>query len=144
MTLVLKLLQEKGHDVWSIRPDETVYDAIRLMAEKNIGALAVIEGDRVVGIITERHYARNVVLLGRSSPATPVRDVMESRVVYVRPERTVEECMAVMTEQRIRHLLVMDNGSLAGIISIGDLVKSIISHQKFIIDELIHFIAGNR
>jgi CBS domain-containing protein len=144
MTLVLKLLQEKGREVWTIGPDDTVYDAVKTMADKNIGALVVIDEERVVGIITERHYARNVILRGRSSPATPVSDVMETRVVYVRPDRTVEECMAVMTEARIRHLLVMDDGKLEGIISIGDLVKSIISQQKFIIHELIHFIAGNR
>lgn len=144
MTLVLKLLQEKGHAVWSIRPDDTVYDAIERMADKDIGSLVVMDGDRVVGIITERHYARNVILRGRTSPQTPVGEVMESRVIYVRPERTVEECMAVMTEERTRHLLVMDDGKLVGVISIGDLVKSIISEQQFIIDELIHFIAGNR
>ena len=144
MALVLHVLQQKGHDVYSIGPAETVYDALKSMAEKDVGSLMVIEGDRIIGIITERHYARKVVLQGRTSPTTPVREIMETRVLYVRPERTVEECMAIVTRERVRHLPVMDNGQLVGIVSIGDLVKSIISEQKFIIEELIHFIAGDR
>lgn len=145
MTLVLNVLQQKKHaTVYSIHPDDTVYDAIRIMAEFDIGSLVVLEEARLVGILTERHYARNVFLRGRSSLTTPVRDVMESRVVYVGAQRTVEECMAVMTEKRIRHLPVLEDGRLIGIISIGDLVRSIISEQEFIIDELTRFIAGAR
>jgi CBS domain-containing protein len=144
MTLVLQLLNEKGHGVWSIHPDDTVYNAIKQMAEKDIGSLVVQEEGRIVGIITERHYARNVVLRGRSSKSTPIREIMATRVVYARPERSVEECLAIMTQERIRHLPVMEDGRLIGIISIGDLVKSIIAQQKFIIDELTQFIAGER
>ena len=144
MTLVLQLLNEKGHDMWSIHPDDTVYNAIKKMAEKDIGSLVVLEEERVVGIVTERHYARNVVLRGRSSRSTPIREIMTTRVVYTRPERSVEECLAIMTQQRVRHLPVMENGRLIGIISTGDLVKSIIAEQKFLIDELTQFIAGER
>jgi len=142
MTTVRQLLVEKGHTVFSVGPDDTVYDAIRKMADENIGCLVVCEGNRPVGIITERHYARNVVLKGRGSPTTRVRDIMETKVLYARPEQTVEECMAIMTDKRVRHLPVIDQGKLIGLISIGDLVKSIISDQKFIIDQLEHFIHG--
>jgi CBS domain-containing protein len=112
------------------------------MAENDIGSLVVIEREKVVGIITERHYARNVVLKGKTSPATPVRDIMERNVITVRPEQRVEECMAIMTARRVRHLPVMEGGKLVGIISIGDLVKSIISGQRFVIDQLEHYIHG--
>ena len=142
MTTVRQLLVEKGHTIFSVGPDDTVYDAIRKMADENIGCLCVCEGNRPVGIITERHYARNVVLQGRGSPTTRVRDIMETKVWYARPEQTVEECMAIMTDKRVRHLPVIDQGKLIGLISIGDLVKSIISDQKFIIDQLEHFIHG--
>ena len=142
MTTVRQLLVEKGHTIFSVGPDDTVYDAIRKMADENIGCLCVCEGNRPVGIITERHYARNVVLQGRGSPTTRVRDIMETKVWYARPEQTVEECMAIMTDKRVRHLPVIDQGKLIGLISIGDLVKSIISDQKFIIEQLEHFIRG--
>ena len=142
MTTVRQLLVDKGHKVHTVGPDDTVFDAIRKMADEKIGCLCVCEGNRPVGIITERHYARNVVLQGRGSPTTRVRDIMETKVWYARPEQTVEECMAIMTDKRVRHLPVIDQGKLIGLISIGDLVKSKISDQKFLIDQLEHFIHG--
>lgn len=142
MTTVRHLLDQKGRIVWSIRPDETVFDAVKKMADKNIGSLVVMDGEQLLGIITERHYARNVVLKGKASPVTPVRDIMETRVVVTRPDDTVERCMALMTEKRVRHLPVLDGEELVGIVSIGDLVKSIIGDQKFMIDQLEHYIHG--
>jgi CBS domain-containing protein len=140
MTTVRQLLKGKGHKVFTVSPDQTVLDAIRKMADENIGSLVVCEGTKPIGIITERHYARNVFLKGRASPSTLVRDVMETNVLYATPDQTAEECMAVMTEKRIRHLPVIDQEKLIGIISIGDLVKDIISDQKFTIDQLINLI----
>ncbi len=142
MRTVQQLLDEKGHDIQSVHPDDSVFDAIQKLASANIGSLIVIEDDRPVGIFTERDYARNVILRGKSSPTTPVREVMTTRVVYARPEQTVEECMAVMTDKHIRHLPVMRDQKLIGMISIGDLVKSIIADQKFTIEQLEHFIHG--
>jgi CBS domain-containing protein len=143
MITIRQLLDQKGGDVVSIHPDATVFDAVAKMAENDIGSLVVIDRDGLVGIITERHYARNVVLKGKTSPAIPVREIMEKKVITVRPEQFVGECMALMTEKRVRHLPVMEQGGkLVGIISIGDLVKSIISNQKFVIDQLEHYIHG--
>ena len=142
MTTIRQLLREKGYKVVSVGPDDTVYEAIRKMAEENIGSLLVMDGEKLIGIITERHYARNVALKGRASPTTRVRDVMETDVLYAQPDHSVEECMAMMTDKRVRHLPVIDRTTLIGIISIGDLVKSIISDQQFIIDQLEHFIRG--
>ncbi|MGA7997271.1 MAG: CBS domain-containing protein [Bradyrhizobium sp.] len=142
MTTIRQLLREKGNKIHSVGPDSTVYDAIRKMADENIGSLVVMEGGKIVGIVTERHYARNVVLKGRASPATRVRDIMENRVLYAQPDQTVEECMAIMTDKRVRHLPVIEQGKEIGLVSIGDLVKSIISDQKFTIDQLEHFIRG--
>jgi CBS domain-containing protein len=142
MTTVRQLLDQKGHTVCSIHPDATVFDAVARMAEKDIGSLAVMDGDRLVGIVTERHYARNIVLKGKASPTTPVRDIMETRVVTVRPEQTVEQCMALMTDKRLRHLPVLDGDKMVGLVSIGDLVKSIIGDQKFTIEQLEHYIHG--
>jgi CBS domain-containing protein len=142
MITIRQLLDQKGADVVSIHPDATVFDAVAKMAENDIGSLVVIDRDGVAGIITERHYARNVVLKGKTSPAIPVREIMEKKVITVRPEQFVGECMALMTEKRVRHLPVMEGGKLVGIISIGDLVKSIISNQKFVIDQLEHYIHG--
>ena len=130
--------------IHTITPSASVYDAVKLMAEKNVGALLVREGERIAGIITERDYARKIILMGRASKDTPVRDIMTSEVMYVRPDQTSEECMALMTENRIRHLPVIDGGKLIGLISIGDLVKDIISEQRFIIDQLEHYIRGER
>jgi CBS domain-containing protein len=142
MGTVQQLLDEKGHDIQSVHPDESVFDAIQKLANANIGSLIVVEDGRPVGIFTERDYARSVILKGKSSPTTPVKDIMTTRVVYARPDQTVEECMAVMTDKHIRHLPVLDGEKLIGMISIGDLVKSIIAEQKFTIEQLEHFIRG--
>jgi CBS domain-containing protein len=144
MKTVAEILKAKGSSsVYSIAPSATVFEAVKLMAEKNVGALLVMEGERIVGVVTERDYARKVVLLARSSKDTPLRDVMTSAVIYVRPSQTSEECMALMTESRVRHLPVLDNGKLVGLISIGDIVKGIISEQNFIIEQLQHYITGD-
>ena len=142
MTTVRQLLDQKGRTAWSIHPDVTVFDAIAKMAEKDIGSLVVMEDNEFVGIITERHYARNVVLKGKTSPATSVRDIMETNVVIARSEQSVDQCMALMTEKRVRHLPVFEGKKLIGIVSIGDLVKSRIGDQKFLIDQLEHYIRG--
>jgi CBS domain-containing protein len=138
------LKSKPDQTVYTITPTASVFDAVKLMAEKNIGALLVMEGENVVGIITERDYARKIVLMARSSKETPVRDVMTSSVMYVRPDQTSEECMVLMTENRLRHLPVMNGDKLIGLISIGDLVKDIIFEQKFIIQQLEHYITGER
>ena len=142
MTKVRQLLDEKGRDVWSVGSDTSVFDAISEMARRDVGALIVSKGGNPVGIFTERHYARNVFLKGRASPDTPVGEVMTSRIICVRPENTVEECMAVMTKERVRHLPVLSEERLVGIVSIGDLVKSVIADQKFAIEQLEQFIRG--
>ena len=139
---VRHLLEQKGRNVWTIRPDSTVFDALAKMAEKDIGSLVVMDGEKLVGIVTERHYSRNVILKGKKSPTTVVSDIMERDVIHVRPEQSVELCMALMTEKRVRHLPVLEGQKVVGIVSIGDLLKSIISKQKFIIDELEHYIHG--
>ncbi len=144
MATIRQLLNRKGHEVLSVRADETVYDAIKKMADRNVGSLVVMEGDTLVGIVTERHYARNVFLKGRASPTTPVRDIMEANVVFVRPDQSVEEGMAIMTEEAVRHLPVLEEGKLVGIVSIGDLVKDTISDQTFVIEQLVQFIHGTR
>ena len=145
MKSVAHILEAKAdHRVYSIAPTASVLDAVKLMAERNIGALVVMEGEKIVGIITERDYARKIVLMARSSKDTPVRDIMTPSAMYVSPVQTNEECMALMTETRVRHLLVVDTGKLIGLISIGDLVKDIISEQKFIIEQLEHYITGER
>jgi CBS domain-containing protein len=140
MTTIKQLLDHKGREVFAIPPDATVYDAIKKMADSDVGSLVVIDNGNLVGILTERHYARNVVLKGRTSPTTPVQAIMETNVVYAKPEQSVEECMAVMTDKKVRHLPVVQDGSLVGIISIGDLVQAIISHQKFTIEQLEFYI----
>ena len=144
MKTVSQILHAKGAvDVHVIDPSETVLEAIRRMAEKGIGALVVKEGESIVGMVTERDYARKVAVMGRSSRDTPVRDIMSTSVMYVHPEQTSEECMKLMTEYRRRHLPVISSGGeLLGIISIGDLVKEIISEQKFLIEQLEHYIHG--
>ena len=145
MKSVANILKSKPEQiVHIITPAASVFDAVKLMAEKSIGALLVMEGEKVVGIITERDYARKIILMERLSKETPVRDIMTSPVMYVRPDQTSEECMVLMTENRLRHLPVMDSGKLIGLISIGDLVKDVISEQKFIIQQLEHYIAGDR
>ncbi len=145
MTTAADVLKSKPQQtVHTIAPTASVLEAVKLMADKNIGALLVMEGAHIAGIVTERDYARKVALMSRSSRDTPVRDIMTSAVMYVRPDQTSEECMALMTENRMRHLPVMDRGKLLGLISIGDLVKNIISEQKFLIQQLEHYITGER
>ena len=144
MTIVQHILDKKGQLVWTIGPDDTVFAAIQEMARKDVGAIVVVENGDPIGIFTERHYARDVFLKGRSSPTTVVRDVMRTGFLYVTPERTVEECMAIMTAERVRHLPVMENGNLVGLISIGDLVKSIIEDREFVIDQLTNYITRTR
>lgn len=142
MRNVRDILETKGHDVWSIEPMALVYDAMKLMADKEIGALLVMEGTTLAGILSERDYARKIILQGRSSLTTEVREIMTSRVVCAGPERSIEECMALMTDKRIRHLPVVEAGQVCGMISIGDLVKAIIAEQQFIIQQLERYITG--
>ena len=142
MKTVRQLMEAKGGIVYSVSPDTRIIDALKLMAEKAIGAVLVVEGPRVVGIMSERDYARKVILKGKSSQDTPVREIMTERVVYARPEQTVPECMALMTSKRIRHLPVLDGERLIGVLSIGDLVKEMISEQEFIIRQLENYIHG--
>jgi len=141
MKTVRDLLADKGAKVWSVTPDTTVLDALRLMADEEIGAVLVLRGEQLVGIFTERHYAREVVLKGKASKDTPVRDVMTQRIVYVRPEQTMEDCMALMTDKRVRHLPVMEAEKLLGVLSIGDVVKAMISEKEFIIAQLENYIS---
>jgi CBS domain-containing protein len=142
MVTIGELLGKKGHEVWCLGPDASVYEAIELMAEKEVGALMVMEGPKAVGLVSERDYVRNVILKGRSSKDTKIREIMSTHVVCARPDQIIEECMAIMTAKRVRHLPVMDADRLLGIISIGDLVKAIIDEQKFVIDQLEHYISG--
>jgi CBS domain-containing protein len=142
MRTVRGILRTKGTDVWSVRPEATMYDALCLMAEKNIGAVLVMEGDQFLGILSERDYARKVDLLGKKASDTKVQSIMTERVVCVRPEETVEECMALMTDKRVRHLPVIEGSRVIGLISIGDVVKAIISEQEFIIEQLENYITG--
>ena len=142
MPTIRQVLAQKGSDVLSIAPDATVHEAIKRMADSNIGSLVVIHHGRLVGIFTERHYARNVFLKGRSSPQTRVGDVMEKYVVCIHPDQQVEEGMALMSDKRVRHLPVIDDGNLLGLVSIGDLVKSIMSDREFVIEQLEHYIHG--
>ncbi len=142
MKFIQQLLDSKGSEVWSIQPANLVYDAIEIMAEKGVGALTVIQDDILVGIISERDYARKVILKGRSSHMTPVSDIMTRDVICTSPHESVETCMNIMTNERIRHLPVKDNNKLVGLISLGDLVKSIIAEQQQVIDQLEHYIRG--
>jgi CBS domain-containing protein len=139
---VALLLKEKGNTVWSISPDRSVYEAIEQMADKHAGALLVIADGALLGIISERDYARKVILLGRSSKNTPVQEIMTSTLVCVTPAHTLDECMALMTTHRIRHLPVMQDQQVIGVVSIGDVVKWIISAQEATIRHLEHYISG--
>ena len=144
MTNVADILRSKpDKTVYRIAPDASVYDALRLMADKNIGAVLVEEQGKIVGILSERDYARKIVLMDRSSKQTAVRDIMTSSVMCARPDQTNEECMKLMTDNRLRHLPVLENGRLLGLVSIGDLVKDIISEQQFTIEQLQHYIQGH-
>lgn len=145
MTTAADILKSKSNQaIYAIGPRASVYEALKLAADKGVGALLVMEDERVVGIFTERDYARKIALMSRSSKDTAVSEIMTSAVMYVHPKQTSEECMALMTEKRIRHLPVMDDGKLLGLISIGDLVKDIISEQQFTILQLQHYITGER
>jgi CBS domain-containing protein len=144
MTTVKDVLDEKGGNVCFIDSNSSVFDALKLMAENNIGSLVVLDDGKLVGIITERLYAREIILKGRTSPGTFVREIMSTRVIYARPAQSVQECMAVMTARGVRHLPVLEDERLIGIVSIGDMVKSVISDQKFIIEQLEHYIHGDR
>ena len=144
MYTVRQILQSKGHQVWSVSPEASVYEALQLMAEKDVGALVVMEGDRLVGIFSERDYARKVILHGKTSRETHVREIMTARVAVVGPEQSTDECMALMTAKHIRHLPVMEGERLIGLISIGDVVKAVISNQEFVISQLENYITGGR
>lgn len=144
MSKVRQVLRSKGNAVWFLPPQASVLDALHLMAEKDIGALLIIEDELVVGIFSERDYARKVILRGKASKDTPVQEIMTERVFYVQPNQDVEDCMAVMTEKHVRHLPVMEDGQLLGVISIGDVVKEIISEQSFVIEQLANYITGDR
>jgi CBS domain-containing protein len=142
ITHARQLLNDKGHEMYSVSPETMVYDAIKLMTEVKVGALLVIENNKLVGIISERDYTRKVILENRSSHETPVRDIMTAEVLTVTPDQSVEDCMKVMSEHHIRHLPVAENGQPIGIISTMDVVKSIISEKETVIDQLEHYIAG--
>jgi len=144
MRTVRQLLEAKGRDIWRIGPDDSVYDALKLMAERNIGALVVMDGNRMVGIFSERDYARKVVLQGKFSREIPVSEIMTQDVYSVSPEHSIKECMAVMTQGRFRHLPVLVGDDLVGVISIGDVVKALLSEQDFMIAQLENFIGGGR
>ncbi len=145
MQTVSQILRRKGTTVWWVTPETLVYDALTLMAEKEIGALLVKEpGGEILGILSERDYARKVILKGRSSLETPVREIMTQRVFCVRPEQTVEECLALMTVKRIRHLPVLADREVVGLISIGDLVKASLDEKDFLIQQLESYITGGR
>lgn len=140
--LVKDILTIKNKKVWTIEPGASVYEAIALMADKEIGALVVFRGNKVVGIVTERDYARKIILHGKSSKETQVGEIMTKQVIYVNPEHTIEECMALMTKKHIRHLPVLDGDNLCGMVSIGDIVRVLISKKDFIIDQLTKYISG--
>jgi CBS domain-containing protein len=144
MITVDRILKEKGNRIWSVSPDTMVFDALNLMAEKNLGAVLVIEGGKIAGILSERDYARKVALKGRSSKVTAVKEIMTEDVLFVRPNHSIEECMALMTDKHIRHLPVVDGEQLVGVISIGDVVKAVISDQEYTIKQLENYIAGHR
>ena len=142
MRTVRQLLGSKTPEIFAVSPDASVLDAIKLMAEKGVGAVLAMQGARLCGIVSERDYARKVVLQGRSSSNTPVRDIMTAKVVTVRPDDSVDHCMQVVTEHRIRHLPVAEGDALVGVISIGDLVKAVIEDQKVELDQLQRYIAS--
>lgn len=145
MKTVQQILRSKGNAFWFVAPDTMVYEALQLMAEKDVGALLVLEsGTHLVGIISERDYARKVILRGKSSLGTPVREIMTPNVVTVSPQQTVEECMALMTARRVRHLPVLVAGEVGGIVSIGDLVKASLDDKDFMIKQLETYIMGDR
>lgn len=142
MKTVKQVLDRKGSVVHTIEPEAPVFDALRKMADENVGALVVIEREEVTGLLSERDYARKVILHGKSSKQIQVREIMSRRVVCVRPQQRMDSCMALMTENRVRHLPVLESERLVGIVSIGDVVKAIIEDQQFAIEQLEHYIRG--
>src|SRR3954469_14578890 len=144
MTIAQRLLENKGNVVWSIAPDASVFEAVQLMADKRVGALMVVEQNELVGVISERDYAREIVLKDRVSRDTPVSAIMTRRVLYVRPDQTLDECMVLMSEKNLRHLPVLDNGRLIGVISMRDVVKDLISEKEFMIAQLENYITDRR
>lgn len=144
MSTAKQLLESKGRGFFSVGPDTPVYDAVRMMVDRGVGALLVLQDEKLIGILSERDFARKMVFTDRSPKSIPVREFMTARVVYVNADQSIEECMALMTDKRIRHLPVFEGGQLVGVLSIGDLVKSMIEHQKFIIQQLEHYISGSR
>ena len=144
MKIIRDILEAKGHEVYTISPDATVYEALSLMAEKNVGALVILEGETLEGLISERDYARKIILKGKFSKDTPVREIMSGEPVTVTMDDDLEHCMELMTDKRVRHLPVVEEGRLIGIISIGDVVKGIIDHKEFIIQQLEKYIKGQQ
>ncbi len=142
MKSVHDILKHKGNEVWSVKPDDTIFNSLKVMADKEVGALLVLDGDKLVGIVTERDYARRVILEGKSSQSASVSEIMTSQVLCVSPKQTVDECMALMTDKRARHLPVLDDDKVVGVVSIGDLVKATIDEQQVLIDHLQHYISG--
>jgi len=142
MNTIGSLLKVKGNEVWSIGQDATAYEAIQLLAEKNVGSLMVVDGDQVLGILSERDYVRKIDIKGRSGKETPVRDIMTKDVIHAELGATIDECMGLMTDKHIRHLPIYADGKLAGVISIGDLVKAIITEQQRTIEQLGQYISG--
>ncbi|WP_423821203.1 CBS domain-containing protein [Salinisphaera sp. SPP-AMP-43] len=142
MTTVNDLLRDKSTEIWTIAPESSVFEALELMSEKNIGAVLVLESGRLVGLLSERDYARKVILENRTSRDTPVRDVMTTRVAYVEPSMKIQDCLALMTDKRFRHLPVMANDKLVGLVSIGDLVKGVLAEKEFMIEQLEQYITG--
>lgn len=141
-TTVRDILRQKGNQIWSVSPNATVFDALELMAEKNVGALVVLDGENLAGIFSERDYARKVILKGKASKETSVEEIMTSEVTTVCPGQSVDECMVLMTDKRIRHLPVLEGEKLVGLISIGDVVKAVISEREFVIKQLENYITG--
>jgi len=144
MNFVNEILKAKGRDVWTVSSDSIVYDALQEMADKNVGALLVVEDDKLVGVFSERDYARKVILHGKASKDTLVKEIMSTEMFWVRPDETVAGCMELMTNKRIRHLPVLDEGRLVGVISIGDVVKAVISEKEFAIQQLEQYITSGR
>ncbi|GAB4297766.1 MAG: CBS domain-containing protein [Ignavibacteriaceae bacterium] len=143
MKTVKEILNSKGREVYSVSPDTTVFEALKIMAEKGIGALLVMDGDKIVGIMSERDYARKIILLGRSSKDVKVSEIMSEDVIYIDINQHTEACMALLTGKRIRHLPVFDKGKLAGLISIGDVVKAVIDEKEFEIEQLVNYIKNS-
>jgi len=141
-TSIRQLLDKKGHHVYSVSPDSMVFDAIKFMSEVKVGAILVMENNKLVGILSERDYTRKVILQNRSSRDTPVRNIMTSKVLYVSPEQTIEECMVIMSTHHIRHIPVLENNTPVGVVSVIDVMKNIISEKEFIIEQLESYISG--